>query len=42
MDERRIVKTEKARALAEASFAAAEALIARIVEESGGGRLAAE
>ncbi|MGO4871241.1 MAG: N-formylglutamate amidohydrolase [Roseiarcus sp.] len=42
MDERRIAKTEKARALAEALFAAAEALVARIVEEPSGGRLAAE
>jgi N-formylglutamate amidohydrolase len=42
MDERRMVKLERARALAEALFAAAEALMARVVEELGGGRLAAE
>jgi hypothetical protein len=37
-----MVKLERARALAEALFAAAEALMARVVEELGGGRLAAE
>jgi N-formylglutamate amidohydrolase len=42
MDERRMVKSAKADALAEALYAAAEALIARFVEESRGGRLAAE
>ncbi len=42
MDERRIMKLEKARALAEALFAAAEALVARLAGELGGGRLAAE
>jgi N-formylglutamate amidohydrolase len=41
MDERRIVKLERAHALSEALFAAAEALVARIAE-MGGGRLAAE
>jgi N-formylglutamate amidohydrolase len=42
MDERRMVKLERARALAEALFAAAEALMARVVVELGAGRLAAE
>jgi N-formylglutamate amidohydrolase len=42
MDERRIVKQEKAEVLAGALFAAAEALVARIAEETGGGQLAAE
>jgi len=42
MDERRMVKLERARPLAEALFAAAEALTARVVDELGGGRLAAE
>ncbi len=42
MDERRIVKLERAHALAEALFAAAEALMARVVVELGAGRLAAE
>ncbi len=41
MDERRIVKLQRAHALADALFAAAEALMARIAE-LGGGRLAAE
>ncbi|MBV8661533.1 MAG: hypothetical protein JO107_00395 [Hyphomicrobiales bacterium] len=39
MDERRIVKLDRAAPLGEALFAAAEALTARIAE---GGRLAAE
>jgi N-formylglutamate amidohydrolase len=42
MDERRMVKLERARTLAEALFAAAEALVARVVVELGAGRLAAE
>ena len=42
MDERRIVKLARARALAEALFAAAEALMARVAEELRAGRLAAE
>ncbi len=42
MDERRMMKSAKAEALAETLFAAAEALTARFVEQSGGGRLAAE
>jgi N-formylglutamate amidohydrolase len=42
MDERAIVKTERAAALSEALLAAAEALVGRVVEEFGGGRLAAE
>ncbi len=42
MDERRIVKSEKAGALAEALFAAAGSLMARVAAELGGGRLAAE
>jgi N-formylglutamate amidohydrolase len=42
MDERRMVKLERARTLAEALFAAAEALMARVVVELGAGRLAAE
>ena len=42
MDERRMVKLAQADALADALFAAAEALMARFVEQSGGGRLAAE
>ena len=42
MDERNVVKLQQARILAEALFAAAEALMARIVEQFGGGRLAAE
>jgi N-formylglutamate amidohydrolase len=42
MDERAIVRTARAEALSEALLAAAEALVARIVEQSGGGRLAAE
>ncbi len=42
MDERRMLKLERARVLAEALFAAAEALMARVVVELGAGRLAAE
>jgi N-formylglutamate amidohydrolase len=42
MDERRIAKLERAGALAEALFAAASALTARLEEAGGGGRLAAE
>jgi N-formylglutamate amidohydrolase len=42
MDERAIVRSARAEALSEALLAAAEALVARIVEQSGGGRLAAE
>ena len=41
MDERRIVKLERAHALAQALFVAAEALVARVAEMRGG-RLAAE
>jgi N-formylglutamate amidohydrolase len=41
MDERRMVKNERAHALSEALFGAAEALVTRIAE-IGGGRLAAE
>jgi N-formylglutamate amidohydrolase len=42
MDERKIVKLERARALAQALYAAAEALTARAADEMGRGRLAAE
>jgi N-formylglutamate amidohydrolase len=42
MDERRIVKLGKAQTLSGALFAAAEALMARIADQTGGGRLAAE
>jgi len=42
MDERRMVKLERAERLAQALFAAAEALAARAVAERGGGRWAAE
>ena len=42
MDERRMVKLERAKSLAETLFAAAEALTARALAERGGGRWAAE
>jgi N-formylglutamate amidohydrolase len=42
MDERRMVKLERAEGLAQALFAAAEALATRAVAERGGGRWAAE
>ncbi len=42
MDERRMVKLERAEGLAQALFAAAEALATRALAERGGGRWAAE